>query len=139
MSEEDAVAVRIVSEMFVHDRAARSMGIEVLDAAAGFARVAFVVRDDMLNAAGSCHGGYLFALADTAFGYACNSHGGAWVALQCSISFSAPGRPGARLVATAHERTRGGRTGIYDIEIADEAGATVGLFRGTSYRVSRDA
>jgi acyl-CoA thioesterase len=138
MSEKDADAARIVSEMFSRDRAAHGMGIEVLDSGVGFSRVTFVVRDDMINAAETCHGGYIFALADTAFAYASNSRGDTSVALQCSISFSAPGRAGARLVATARERSRGGRTGTYDVDVADEAGTSIAFFRGTSYRIARD-
>ncbi len=139
MEQKAAIPARIVSEMFAKDRAAQTMGIEILETGAGFSQIAFVVRADMLNSMGACHGGFLFALADTAFGYACNSRGQACVALHCSISFSAPGRAGARLVATARERSLGGRTGIYDVEVVDDAGSIVAFFRGTSYRLARDA
>jgi acyl-CoA thioesterase len=139
MSEEEAVAARCVAEMFARDRASQGMGIEVLETGAGFARISFVVRDDMINGAGSCHGGYIFALADSAFAFACNSRGDASVALQCSISFSAPGRAGDRLTATARERSLGGRTGTYDVEVATGDGKVIALFRGTSYRVTRHA
>jgi acyl-CoA thioesterase len=137
MNEADAAAMQIVSHMFANDRAARSMGIELLEVRAGYAGVAFSVREDMLNAYGSAQGGYIFALADTAFAYACNSRGETSVALNCSISFASPGRVGARLTASARERTLGGRTGVYDVEVVDEAGTIVALFRGTSYRVTR--
>jgi acyl-CoA thioesterase len=112
------------------------MGIEILEVRAGFARVAFVVRDDMLNGHDIAHGGFIFALADTAFAYACNSHNRVTIALQCTISFSNPGKPGARVTATAVERTKGGRTGTYDVDVLDDDGITLAMFRGTSYGVS---
>jgi acyl-CoA thioesterase len=123
--------------MFANDRAAHSLGIEVVEVRAGYASVAFSVSEDMLNAYGSAHGGYLFALADTAFAYACNSGGETCVALACSISFASPGRAGSRLTASARERNLGGRTGIYDVEIVDEFGTAIAFFRGTSYRITR--
>ena len=136
MSDEQALAARVVAAMYARDRAAQSFGIEVLETGVGFSRVAFTVRDEMMNAHETAHGGYIFALADTAFAYACNSRNQSCVALQCTISFAAPARTGMRLVATANERALGGRTGTYDIEVTDEDGAVLAFFRGTSYRVS---
>lgn len=136
MSEEDVLAERVAEAMYERDRAAQSMGIEILEVRAGFARVAFTVREQMLNGHAICYGGFVFGLADTAFAYACNSRNDACVALQCSISFVAPGCAGARLVATARERARGGRTGTYDVEVSDDAGNVLAFFRGTSYRVA---
>jgi acyl-CoA thioesterase len=122
--------------MYERDRAAHTMGIEVLEARAGFSRVAFVVRSDMLNGHDICHGAYVFGLADAAFAYACNSRNDACVALNCSISFAGPSPLGARLVATARERALGGRTGVYDIEVTNEDGTVLAFFRGTSYRIA---
>ena len=83
--------------MYERDAAARSLGIEIVEVRPGYARVAFVVRDDMLNGHAICHGGFVFALADTAFAYACNGRNQVNVALQCSISFAAPSHAGTRL------------------------------------------
>jgi acyl-CoA thioesterase len=55
--------------------------------------------------------------------------------LNAAISFTAPGSVGERLLATAQERSRAGRTGIYDVEVTNEKGDTIALFRGTSYRI----
>ncbi len=78
----------------------------------------------------------LFTLADTAFGYACNAHGQTAVAQAAGIDFIRPGRIGERLVAVAEERVRAGRSGVYDVTVATEAGDTVALFRGRSRVVS---
>ncbi len=133
--EADALAREVAQKMYAEDRAARAMGIELLEVREGFARVAFVIRDEMLSGHGIAHGGYIFALADTAFAYACNSRNRVTIALQCSISFSAPGRSGSRVTATANERFAGGRTGTYDVEVRDEANTILAYFRGTSYGV----
>lgn len=132
----DALARRVAGAMYERDAAARSLGIELVEVRLGYARVAFVVRDDMLNGHAICHGGFVFALADTAFAYACNARNHVNVALQCSISFAAPSRAGARLIATAVERDGGNRTGTYDVDVTTSDGKAVAYFRGTSYRVN---
>jgi acyl-CoA thioesterase len=84
----------------------------------------------MLNGFGTCHGGILFTLADTALSCVCNGHNQRSVAHHCSIIFLRPGRLGARLVANATERSRIGRIGIYDVSVVDESGAVIGEFFG---------
>jgi phenylacetic acid degradation protein PaaD len=116
------------------DNAAHSLGIEVLAASAGSVRLAMRVRSDMLNGHGICHGGAVFTLADTAFAYACNSHGVAMVAAGASIEFLAPASLGERLIATASEISRGERHGIYDVTVCDQAGAVRAHFRGRCAR-----
>jgi acyl-CoA thioesterase len=90
------------------------------------------VRTDMLNGHGTCHGGIVFALADSAFAFACNSHGVVTVAAGCSIEFLAPAHEGDELVAVAEERTRRGRHGVYDVDVRREGGELVAAFRGRS-------
>ena len=94
------------------------------------------VRSDMLNGHAICHGGFIFTLADTAFAYACNSGNQATVAQHCAITFLASPREGDVLTATAQERQRGRRTGLTDIDIADQTGRLVAVFRGHSYQVN---
>jgi acyl-CoA thioesterase len=93
------------------------------------------VRPDMLNGHGICHGGMLFALADTAFAYACNSRNVAMVAAGASIEFLAPTPVGERLIATASETSRSARHGIYDVEITNAAGEPLAHFRGRCARL----
>jgi acyl-CoA thioesterase len=131
----DALALRVATAMLARDRASRALGIELLAVRLGYARVALVVREDMLSGHDLCHGGVIFTLADTAFAFACNGRNRRTLALQCSITFAAPARLGDRLEATAVERSAGGRTGTYDVEIAAR-GAIVAYFRGTSYATS---
>jgi acyl-CoA thioesterase len=91
------------------------------------------IRPEMLNGHNVCHGGYLFTLADTAFAYACNSHNKVTMAVGASIEFLRPAKLGDRIVATANERHRGGRTGTYDVSIKNQDGEEIALFRGRSY------
>lgn len=130
-AQELAEAVR--AGMYTRDRAARALGITVEAIGPGFARCRMAVREDMVNGHDICHGGLTFTLADTAFAYACNACNRATVALGAQISFIAPARLGDELVATASERSRTGRTGVYDVEVARADGTIVALFRGQSY------
>ncbi|HTX02144.1 MAG TPA: hydroxyphenylacetyl-CoA thioesterase PaaI [Candidatus Acidoferrales bacterium] len=121
--------------MYARDAAARTLGITIEEVRPGYARLSMVAARSMLNGHDVVHGGFIFALADTAFAYACNSRNEANVALNAAISFTAPGRADQRLVAVAQERSSAGRTGIYDVEVQDETGGAIAFFRGTSYRI----
>lgn len=121
--------------MYARDEAARTLGITIEEVRPGYARLSMVAAKSMLNGHDVVHGGFIFALADTAFAYACNSRNEANVALNAAISFTAPGRADQRLVAVAQERSSAGRTGIYDVEVQNESGETIAFFRGTSYRI----
>jgi len=124
-----------VQALYARDLAAQALGIEILDVAPGAVRVAMVVRPDMLNGHGTCHGGMLFALADTAFAFACNSYGEAMVAAGASIEFLAGAARGERLIATASETSRSARHGIYDVAVARTSGELVAHFRGRCARL----
>ena len=93
------------------------------------------VREDMLNGHAICHGGFIFTLADSAFAFACNSYNLTTVASGCAIDYMAPAREGDLLTARARERSVSGRTGVYDIDVCNQRGETVALFRGKSYRI----
>ncbi|WP_323148835.1 hydroxyphenylacetyl-CoA thioesterase PaaI [Pseudomonas oryzihabitans] len=117
------------------DRASRQLGIQLLDVGPGSARLSMLVTQDHLQGYGTCHGGLLFTLADSAFAVACNTYDQATVASGCSIDFLAPAQAGDRLVATAVEQSRRGRTGLYDVRIDNQQGQLIALFRGRAYRV----
>ena len=108
---------RQARELWSGDRASRALGIELEDAGPGRATVRMTVTDAMLNGHGICHGGYLFLLADSAFAFACNSHGSPVVAQGADVAFLAAVREGDDLVATAVERALQGRSGLYDVTV----------------------
>jgi len=131
-----AIADAVGQGMYGKDKAAQALGITLVDIRQGYARMSMAVRNDMLNGHAICHGGFIFTLADTAFAYACNSGNQATVAQHCAITFLASPREGDVLTATAQERQRGRRTGLTDIDIADQTGKLVAVFRGHSYQVN---
>jgi acyl-CoA thioesterase len=118
--------------MWRDDKASQGLGMEIVEVGPGYAKLAMPVAERMLNGHGTCHGGFIFSLADSAFAFACNSHGQPAVAQQCSVTYLTPGRLGMRLVAEAKERQRGERSGIYDITVRDQDGTVVAEFRGHS-------
>jgi acyl-CoA thioesterase len=133
MARDAAEIARLSADaMWSGDKASQGLGMEVLEVGSGWARLAMLVTERMLNGHGSCHGGFIFSLADSAFAFACNSHGQPAVAQHCTITYVAPGRLGMRLVAEARERQRGERSGIYDITVRDETGTVIAEFRGHS-------
>src|SRR5207244_13593943 len=117
------------------DRASQSLGRLMAAAGPGHAELTMTVRQDMLNGHAICHGGFIFALADSAFAFACNSYNLTTVASGCAIDFVAPAREGDVLTAIGQERNVSGRTGVYDIEVRNQTGNTIALFRGKSYRI----
>ena len=133
MPDQQALAAAVREGMYARDRAAQALGITVDEIAPGAAVCRMSVREDMVQGHATCHGGVVFTLADTAFAYACNAYNRATVALGAEITFVAPARAGEVLIATARERTRSGRTGVYDVEVTRQDGTLVALFRGTSY------
>lgn len=129
------LASRCAQALFQRDQASQGMGMRLLAAGPGSARVGMSVREDMLQGHGTCHGGYLFALADSAFAFACNSYNDATVAIGCSIDYIAPARLGDTLTAACTEQSRSGRTGNYDVRIENQQGELIALFHGKSYKV----
>ena len=118
--------------MWADDKASRAMGMRIETVGPGFAMLSMNIGVNMVNGHGLCHGGYIFALADSALAFACNSHNQRHVAQHCQIAYLAPGRLGMRLLAEARERYRGERGGIYDVTVRTEAGETIAEFRGHS-------
>lgn len=131
-----ALADATALAMFARDAATQSLGMQIVRMGPGTAQLTMRVRADMLNGHQTCHGGFIFALADSAFAFACNSHNRNTVASGCSIDYLAPGREGDVLSAHALEQSRAGRTGVYDIVVTNQDGVRIALFRGRSYQIS---
>ncbi|HKR86850.1 MAG TPA: hydroxyphenylacetyl-CoA thioesterase PaaI [Phenylobacterium sp.] len=125
-------ALQIAQALHARSGATRAWDMEILDAGPGWARVAMTVREDMLNGHRVAHGAMIFALADTAFAYACNSRNVSTLAQQASIAFLAPAQPGERLIAEARELMSVGRSGSYAVTVATEDGRPIASFTGLS-------
>ena len=135
-SNPQALAELAGKTMYERDPASQALGMTLDAIRPGFARMRMRVRDDMLNGHGTCHGGFIFMLADSAFAFACNSHNFNPVGAGCTIDYLAPGRAGDVLVAEAVEQALAGKTGVYDVVVTDQDGRKVALFRGKSHRVA---
>jgi acyl-CoA thioesterase len=130
MASPEETAAAVGEAMYARDRASQALGMVLEEMRPGYARLCMTVRADMLNGHGTCHGGLVFALADSAFAFACNSHDVRTVAAGCSIEFLSPAREGDELVAVAEERFRAKRSGVYDAEVRRADGSLVATFRG---------
>ncbi len=129
-------ARRSADVMWSDDLASQAMDMEIVSIGPGEAVLTMPLRPDMANGHGIAHGGYIFALADSAFAFACNSYNRIVVGQHTSITYLAPGKMGEVLTATATESHHAGRSGIYDVVVTGEDGRRIALFRGHSRQIS---
>ena len=127
----DDLARACADAMWQEDDASKGLGMEILQIKAGEAVMTMTVKPHMVNGHGIAHGGFIFLLADSTFAFACNSRNERAVAAQCNITFIRPGKLGDRLVATAREISRTGRSGIYDVRVT-VGDAAIAELRGHS-------
>lgn len=128
-----ATAERVRDGMYPNDHATKALGMAVQSIGPGTAVMTMTVRRDMLNGHQTCHGGMIATLADSAFAFACNSYNELTVASGFSIDLLAPAREGDVLTASASEMSKAGRTGVYDVEVRNQGGERIAIFRGRSY------
>jgi acyl-CoA thioesterase len=124
--------------MMAGDRFSQWLGLEIDECAIGYCKLHYRITADMVNGFHTVHGGILFSAADSAFAFACNSHGVLTVALDVSITFTRPCRIGDLLIVEAKELYLGNKTGLYEVRTTNEAGELVALFKGTAYRTSKE-
>jgi acyl-CoA thioesterase len=131
----DDLARACAEAMWKEDDASKGLGMEIVSIGAGRAVLAMTVKAHMVNGHGITHGGFIFTLADSAFAFACNTHNERTVAAQGNITFIKPGKLGDRLVASAREISRSGRSGIYDVRVTVDD-AVIAEFRGHSRTIA---
>jgi len=133
--DREALARAVGEVMRREDRVTKWLGLQVEELRAGYARLSMTVTEHMANGQEYCHGGMIFTLADSSFGFASNSHNLRALAAACSIEFLAPARVGDRLIAECREQARAGRAGVYDARVTNQEGELIALFRGKSATV----
>lgn len=131
--DAQAIAEGVRDAMWASDRATRMMGMAITAVGPGSATLTMTVRPDMLNGHGSCHGGMISTLADSAFAFACNAYNELTVASGFAVDLVAPALEGDLLTATCREQHKTGRTGVYDCEVHNQHGQRIALFRGHAY------
>lgn len=120
--------------LWASDRASTGLGMILENVREHYARISMVVRPDMVNGLGICHGGLVFTLADSAMAFASNSSNAVAVAATAHIDWLSPAREGERLVAEATEHWNGGRSGLTDVVVTAEDGRRVAIFHGRTSR-----
>ena len=127
----------IAGLMMRNDRFSQWLGLEVDECTTGYCKLHYRITEDMINGFNTVHGGIIFSAADSAFAFACNSHGILTVALDVSITFTRPARIGDQLTVEAKELHLGNKTGLYEVRTTNQKGELVALFKGTSYSTSK--
>jgi acyl-CoA thioesterase len=135
--KEKITPQEVLKIMVARDRFTAWLGLKIDEVREGYCRLHYTVKEDMLNGFERIHGGILFSAADSAFAFACNSHGLITVALDVSITFTRPALVGDKLYVEATEVHLGNKTGLYDIRTTNEKGELVCMFKGTAYRTSK--
>jgi len=131
----DETADKVARAMLAAEGTGPAWGLAIEEAREGYARVRMTLRADMLNGHGTGHGGMIFALADSAFAYACNSRNLRTVAAQASIAFLGPAQEGDVLIAEAKEQSLVGRSGVYHVSVRTVDGRAIAEFTGLSRTV----
>lgn len=136
--EEQRIAEAVVHAMMARDAFSQWLGIEVLEIAPARSTCRMQVREEMVNGFGVSHGGIAFSLADSAFAFACNTHGKVTVSIENSVTYPAPVHIGDVLTAVAGEDAASGRLSYYRAEVRNQRGEVVALFRGTAFKTQRN-
>lgn len=135
--DDSTLAQLCAKKMYSDDEASQALGIQIDVREPGCAEARLEVRPDMLNGHDVCHGGHIFTLADTAFAFACNTYNKVTLAAGASIEFLRPARLGEQLLATATERHRARRSGLYDVVVTNQDAEDVAIFHGRSHMTSK--
>ena len=136
IDDKQNVACNVAEAMIGNCGFSQGLGMRIADAGPDFAVIKMTLAALHMNGHDICHGGAIFAIADTAFAHACNSDNIVTVAQQCQVNFLKPGKLGDVLCATARARSLSGRTGIYDVAVTDQSGALIAEFRGMCRKLS---
>ena len=131
------LAKQCSAHMHARDAVAANMHMIPEIISPGAAKVSMTITPSMLNGLGTCHGGMIFTLADTALAHACNSRNEANVAMDCRIDFLSPGLEGDLLLATATEKHKGRKSSLYEVVVSNQSGKNIALFQGRSYFIGR--
>ena len=128
----------VLATMLEKDEFTKWLGLSIDSISAGYCKLHFSVKKEMLNGFSSIHGGVVFSASDSALAFAANSHGSIAVALDVSITFTKPAKEGDVLFVEAKENHLGNKTALYDIQTKDAEGNLIALFKGTVYRTGKE-
>ncbi len=135
---EDKSAISVVDHMMHQDAFSQWLDIKILEVKDGYAKVAMMVRQEMMNGFQVAHGGIIFSLADSALAFACNNRNNLSLALECNISFLKQVNVGDELIAETKEIHNGKSTGVYSINVTNQKNQQIALFKGTCFRTGKN-
>ena len=138
IKHEQVLAERVVAGMMAKDLFSQWLGITVVDVRPRKATVRATVRPEMVNGFGVTHGAIAFAVADSAFAFACNTHGKVTMSIENSITYPMAIMPGDVLTAVAESEGETNRLGFYHVVVTNQQDDIVALFRGTAYKTKTD-
>lgn len=134
----DQLAKTVVEKMMLDDLFSQWLQIKIIEIAEGYSKIKMDLRNEMINGFNVIHGGIIFALADSAFAFACNTRNNLSMALDCSISFNKAPKPGDTLIAEVKEIHSGRSTGLYIVMITNQNKEHIALFKGTCFRTGEN-
>jgi phenylacetic acid degradation protein PaaD len=126
-------ALERIRRLAARDPFIKALGMKCVDGGPGRAAVRMRVKSAHLNFNGTCHGGVVFALADTSFGLASNSHGRVAAGIDAHVTYQTAVQRGDVLTATAAEVSRTRRLAVYRVDVTRADGVLVATFTGTVY------
>lgn len=138
MADSLQLAKKVVDRMYENDWFSQWLGIERVIVEPGKCILRMRIRKEMLNGFAIAHGGITYSLADSALAFASNGHGIRSVSVETSISHTEPLMEGDEITAVANELNRSNKIGIYQVNVSNQHGRTVALFKGTVYRTSKE-
>ena len=133
MTNNNPANLKLAETLFQADPAVTELGFELVESHLGAVTMAVIIEDRHMNFNGTCHGGVIFSLADSAFGLAANTRGHVAAGINTNISFHAGSRKGDRLVARATETSRSRSLGTYYVEVLRGDGKVVASLTGTAF------
>lgn len=138
IKDAQVLAEKVVAGMMARDKFSQWMGMQIVDVRPRTATVRMTVRPEMVNGFGVTHGAVVFALADSAFAFACNTHGKVTVSIENSVTYPMAVMPGDVLTAIAESEGESNKLGYYRAVVRNQQDDVVALFRGTAYKTTRD-
>ncbi len=129
---------KIIDNIYRNDAFSQWLGIEIMEISEGFCKLRMAVRKEMLNGFQIAHGGIAYSLADSALAFASNSYGRKSLSVETSISHTISVKKGDFLISETTEISLSQKIGIYLINIKNQNGQKVALFKGTVYRTSKE-
>lgn len=131
-------AKQVVAHMMQNDAFSQWLGIAVLEVKPGYCKLQMTVREAMTNGFAIAHGGISYSLADSALAFASNGRGDHAVSIETSIAHTRPAQVGDTLFAEATEKSHTRRFGIYEVQVTNQTGDLIALFKGTVYRTGKE-